>query len=170
MLKSIGPVQRQAARNFARAGCSGHRSRHRARVLLPPRLARCWDGPANCPPAVGGRGPQSRQSALRRLDDGGDGQAHRRGRSRGREMRVVCDLDRRQRRPPPRRRAAREHGDQELRAVPATGCDSRRDALEFSLLAGIPRWAAGTCGRQRDVVEARLQRAAVCACDRRRIP
>ena len=59
-------------------------------------------------------------------------------------------------------------GKQELRALPARGPDSGRDALELSVLAGVSFYRAIADGRKRRAAEARLERAAIGAADRRR--
>ena len=69
-----------------------------------------------------------------------------------------------------RRRAGAEHGDRELRPLPAARPDPRGDAVELSVLAGLPPRGARADGRQRRAAQARVERAAVRARDRGHLP
>src|SRR5207248_2046706 len=70
----------------------------------------------------------------------------------------------------PRPRAARDRRGAELRALRPTWARARRHAMELPLLAGLPLRRPRAHGGQRWELEARLQRAALRARDRARLP
>ena len=63
-----------------------------------------------------------------------------------------------------------EHGDRELRPLPAARAGPRGHAVELSVLAGVPLRRARADGRQRRAAQARVERAAVRARDRGHLP
>ena len=91
-------------------------------------------------------------------------------RGRGRQVRRDLRLLRRACRALPRRRAARDGRDEELRALRPARHRPRRDAVELSLLAGLPLRRSGADGRQCRPAQARLERPAVRARDRGHLP
>ena len=89
------------------------------------------------------------QSALRPQRDPRNGQADRRRRGRGREVRVGLRLLRRQRRAVLGRRAHRVDRHRELHRLPAAGGRAGGHALELPVLASLPFRGSGAHGRQR---------------------
>ena len=93
---------------------------------------------------------------LMALEMGKPLQAGRRG---SREVRARLRLLRRPRRGASRARDGQDRGVEVLRRVRAARRRARRDAVELSVLAGVPVCRAGADGRQRRRAEARVERA-----------
>ena len=109
------------------------------------------------------------RGAFGRDDDDRDGQARQGGSEEAAKCAWALPLLRRERRADARRRAGAEPRRPRASCrLPAARADPRRDAVELSLLAGVPLRRARADGRQRRAAQARLQRAAVRAGDRGR--
>ncbi len=116
------------------------------------------------------RHSRQREGRVRPRDDDGDGQAAAGRPRRSRQVRVGLPLLCGARRAAARRRAGGDRGLAQLHPLPAARSDSRGHALELPVLAGLPVCCARSHGRQRRAAQARFQRAAVRAADRRRHP
>ena len=124
-------------------------------------MAKDFHCAAFCDPCCSVRAATSRKRTVRRTDHHGDGQADHTSAGRNREVRVGLSLLCR------RGRAFARFGANPAREnrSPRDRLPARRDlrghALEFSLLAVLPRGGASADGRQRHAAQRRAQRSRV---------
>ena len=120
--------------------------------------------------SAAGADPRQPQGRVGPADDARDGQDHRLGGGRSREVRLGLSLLRRERRALPRRRTGAHGCQPKLRPLRPPRPGPRRHALELSVLAGFPFCGPGAGGGERGAAQARLERSRLRARDRGDLP